>query len=87
MVIISLIRQRSPLEQNMRKQVSSVSTDKRQTKDINELREEALGPNPYLGYDRDKLGRNLEAWDYFPENLENRNLMKHIKRLIETNSG
>lgn len=36
-----------------------MSRGKRQTKDLNDRREEALRPNPYLGYDRDKLGLHL----------------------------
>jgi tetratricopeptide (TPR) repeat protein len=36
-----------------------MSKGKRQTKDINDRREEALRPNPYLGYDRDRLGFHL----------------------------
>lgn len=32
---------------------------RKQTKDKNDRREEALRPNPYLGYDRDKLGLHL----------------------------
>ena len=36
-----------------------MSKEEIQGKDINERREEALRPNPYLGYDRDKLGFHL----------------------------
>ena len=39
---------------------------KKNRPDRRELREEALRPSPYLGYDRDEIGRYLmerEAWD------------------------